>query len=293
MVDFIPNERATPIRYPSTANLMIDSADRTSFYSSPWNFQISKNNSIMNGFFTRIGTTEVVLEWCEPNIYADGSNNTLVLDISGNTGAVSNYPIVLQEGFYTVAEALNQIVNEINDLSGTTGSTFQIAQQFGETFIVGSSVPLGEIGVSMGGETGLSVRLDITPTGLAPSMAIGVCVDLRRYRYLDFVSSQLTYNQDLKDNSTAPFARDVLCRWYMAWDNPPTLDAYGYPILMGYTTFVVRRLYNPPKQIKWDARQPLGNMAFEVYGNDGKLLPPPAILYDKSNWLMTLQFSEV
>jgi len=61
-------EKAVTIRYPATANLMIDSSDRnTTRNPSAWDFQITKNQSIQNGFFTRVGTTEVVLEWCEPN----------------------------------------------------------------------------------------------------------------------------------------------------------------------------------------------------------------------------------
>ena len=59
---------------------------------------------------------------------------------------------------------------------------------------------------------------------------------------------------------------------------------------MGYTRFVRRRLYNPPKQIKWQPNQPMGNLSFQVYGDDGDLVT--ADLLD-SNWLMTLQLSEV
>ena len=287
MVDFIANERATSIRYPSTANLMIDSADRpTNYYSSPWDFQITKNNSIMNGFFTRIGTTEVVLEWCEPNIYTDGSNNSIVVDISGATGLAFSQAIVLPEGFYTLEECIDQIVIELNDLSGTTGSVFTAFNQLNGQVVISSTT--AQINISI--DTGLSERLDLPVTGLIPQLTVTQCADLRKYRYLDFTSSQLTYNQEVKDNSTANIQRDVLCRWYMAWDTEPVYDTYGYPILMGYRKFVVRRLFNPPKQIKWSANQPLGNIAFQVYGNDQQVVSAAGI---ESNFLMTLQISEV
>lgn len=281
----MPNEQVITIRQPATANLMIDSADRiTTQYSSPWDFQITKSASIMNGFFTRVATTEVVLEWCVENIVG-GQNDTLILDISGATGRLPNETITLTPGFYTVAQALDAIVEKINDLSGTTGSTASVVDFPGGT-VWGIALDVGEIGVVT--ETTLSEQLEIPATGLSPFMGIGICPDLRLYRYLDFVSSQLTYNQDLKDNSTASTNRDVLCRWYMAWDDQPQYDAYGFPILMGYQKFVLRRLFNPPKQIRWTNSQPLGNIAFQVYTDLGSLVPNSP----DSEWLMTLQFSE-
>ena len=60
------------IRNPSTANLLIDSLDRTSGYSS--DFLIAKPNSILNGFFTRLAVAEVVLDWCVANISSQYNN---------------------------------------------------------------------------------------------------------------------------------------------------------------------------------------------------------------------------
>lgn len=294
-MNFIPNEKATPIRYPSTANLMLDSADRSSFFSSAWDFQISKPNSIMNGFFTRIGATEVVLEWCEDNVKVDNSGAQIKIDISGvspntyngqQTISIVNSP--LPGGKFTVADALNAICKKLNDLSGTTGATFAVSTTFAP----------GQVGILCSGavcriyKTGYSLptRLDLGATALFTNFFYVLCPDLRPHRYLDFVSPQLTYNQDLKDNSTASIVRDVLVRWYFDEDVPEQLDQYGFPILMGYTRFCRRRIYNPPKQIRWDSKQPLGNMAFQVFDDNGNLLPQSD---QNTNWLMTLQFSEV
>jgi hypothetical protein len=105
------------------------------------------------------------------------------------------------------------------------------------------------------------------------------------------VSEDLTYAQDLKDSSTQIINRDVIVRWYFSDDTPEQLDAYGFPILMGYTQFSRRRLYNPPKQIKWDRDLPLGNLRFTLYDQDGNL-PFTRVPSDSTNWLMTLQLSE-
>ena len=58
---------------------------------------------------------------------------------------------------------------------------------------------------------------------------------------------------------------------------------------MGYKPFCLRRIFNPPKQIKWDQNLPVaGVMDFALYDNNGKL----AATTDTTNFLMTLQVSE-
>lgn len=308
-MEFIPNEKATVIRYPSTANLMLDSADRpdpasTATGQSAFDFQISKTNSIMNGFFTRIGTTEVVLEWCEPNITT--GNDSMIVDVSGTGANTFNNTLIgyVPSGIFSTVEAvLDELVDSLNVDSGIQGAgvTFEVVND--SPGRAGIRIQSGDPGVfrilpSDNTDTWLPDQLGIykssyTTTG-APTIYVD-CPDLRLYRYLDFTSSQLTYNQDLKDTTTSPIARDVLCRWYMAWDTPPEVDAYGFPILMGYTPFTLRRLFNPPKQIKWDPRQPIGNLAFQVYGGTpfGQINAPIVQNDVRSNWLMTLQVSEV
>ena len=280
----MPTESAITIRQPATANLMLDSLDRNiNNDPSCWDFQITKTNSIMNGFFNRIATSEVVLEWCLENIQNDVSNNFIYVDISGATGTVNNQKITLLTGFYTVKQVLDGLVLKLNALPGL-GSTFSVVQSGTET---GISINSGVWNIST--DSLLSDDLGLFVDTPAKVNYVGQCVDLRLYRYLDFVSSQLTYNQDLKDNSTAPINRDVLCRWYMSWDTPPELDGYGFPIYMGYTEFRARRLFNPPKQIRWTNNQPLGNLTFQVYDNLARPLPTSDGV---SNWLMTLQVSE-
>lgn len=267
---------AITIRYPATANLMVDSTDRDeNVYSSPWNFAIQRPNSILNGFFTRIGTSEVVLEWCFPN--GNSLGDVIVdLDLSGTQTITFS-----SEEFYTVEGALDYLVSALNTAFSTT--IFQIDQIQGSVFLATSD---GSV-FSISGQGSIQLGF-INPGGQLPGFPVG-CPDLRPYRYIDFVSSSLTYNQDLKDSTTATTARDVLCRWYFAWDDIPPLDGYGFPILMGYTQFRTRRIFNPPKQIRWDKIQPVGQLLFEVYGDDQRLVNTAG---DSSEWLMTLQVSE-
>lgn len=278
------------IRVPATANLMVDSVDRTSGNTS--DFYITKQQSIMNGFFNRIGATELVLEWALPNISAPlGAatplgNNTLEVSI---TGAPANpYTLTLPTGSYTVAEALDQIAVQLNALA--LGSNFTVAASpIGATITSDAAtwnINPGTLAAQLGLSTGAFALAQTANRRLA---------DLRNVRYLDFVSEKLTYNQELKDDSTNQTARSVLARWYFAFDQPPTLDAYGFPILMGYTPFYLRRIFNPPKQIKWDPRQPVGQLNFQVYTDQNVLVASvwnAANTNTYFNWLMTLQASE-
>lgn len=295
-------EKGVTIRYPATANLMIDSADAV--VDNPWKISINRNQSIQNGYFTRIATTEVVLDWCIPNI--EDPFNYLIFDISGTTSVANDIEITLPTGFYTMEQALDAIVALLNVEGQSTGSSFSVNVNnnicsidiSGGKFAVSTPSPLSDsLGILE-----LPTPVPPIPPPIPPAIPLSVtlggsvffnnCASVQRYRYIDFTSNSLTYCQDLKDNSTATYNRDVLCRWYMAFDEEPDYDGYGFPILMGYKKFILRRLFNPPKYIKWDNNAPIGSLVFEVYGDDGNLLEEPDPSSFRSSWLMTLQLSE-
>jgi hypothetical protein len=289
MTDFVPAEKAMPVREPSTANLMVDSLDRNNINSTTCaNFSISKSNSLMNGFFTRVGVTEVVFDWLEPNINSTYATNVATLDISGG----STYNVSVPVGFYTVAQLLDAVVQRFNDISGTTTTAFVINNAVSPPTLSATNAAIAwNILIAAGYINGFQSAL-YTPAGGVRYLD-GVA-DLRLYKYIDFVSPELTYNQDLKDGATNNSARDVLTRWYMEWDNPAPLDKYGYPIAMGTTSFQVRRLFSPAKQIRWEPNQPLGQVSFQLYVNSGLIsLQPLQITNNLTNWRMTLQMSEV
>ena len=290
-MDRVKEPQSVTIRMPATANLMLDAADRSGTEPSMFNFSITRPQSILNGFFNRIATTEVVLEWDLPNISAVIGNNDFTVNVGGTSTTIN-----LPTAFMTVKQCLDALVSLLN--AAATGVTFSITQTNGVTSLTGSGAFFVEGGV-------LAFMLGID-TDVAPATSFAIIQpDLRQWRYLDFVSPNLTYNQDLKDATTNTTSRDVLCRWYMDWEEQPQLDGYGFPILMSYTPFCARRLFNPPKQIRWDSIQPVGQLTFQVYGaaslavqaagQEYELPVPMWIEYPNtgySNWLMTLQVSE-
>lgn len=288
-MEFVPKERALPIRMPSTANLMIDSEDRAS--GLPNDFTITKLNSILNGFFTRISTTELVLEWLTPNINGTEGIKNNIIGVSLNGGAVTNYQA--PPSFYTQAQLLDWLAEQLSIITApTTWSIVLSTPSVTASGGVALLVPSAPVDIVLSGPIADLLNLELAgpqPVNNNANPYFSVAGDLRLYRYIDFVSSQLTNNQSLKDASTAPIVRDVLARWYFAYDNPPALDAYGFPILMGYTPFVLRRTFSPPKEIRWETNIPVGQLSFQVYQPNGEL----AEFDTGSGWLMTLQVSEV
>jgi hypothetical protein len=84
----------TPFRPPAVAVMTIDSRDRVKIdpatgyridTTTPYEIYINKGQSVMNGFFTRIGLTEVNMQWNTPNVIASGpcKNNTLTFGGGG------------------------------------------------------------------------------------------------------------------------------------------------------------------------------------------------------------------
>lgn len=293
MTDFLPVEKATAIRMPSTANLMIDSTNRNLSQNSI-SFQISKNQNILNGFFTRIGVSEVVLSWNVPNVFADNSFNFVELDVSG-ASVRSLVQFSIPATTYSVAEALDTIADTFNNLpSGSRNGATLAISAVGQTCYI--TMTNGSFGITnfnsnkvLGRILGVSPSLAVRKSTLITSTQPGNGAKLLRYRYIDIVSSELTYNQELKDSSTAPIERNVLVRWYFAnTDDSPSYDKYGFLLVSGMKQMNVRRLFNPAKQIRWTPNQPLGNISFQVYDDQGSLLTSPAF-----DFLMTLQVSEI
>ena len=268
--------KGTIIRFPATANFLVDSEDRLSYpatASSPsTNFIINKNNSLFNGFFTRFALTEMVLDWCVDNI-APG-NDTFSVTGPAPTGTTT---ITLDAGSYTAADVLDSIVAQLNTAIGP--ATFRLEDKFGNVYNPATSV--GPVYLATTGGANFTINdtllaskyLNLASQIGVPGAAFPItCPKLIPYAYIDFVSPQLTYNQELKDNSTQISSRDVLFRWNFAWDQESSYDKYGYPVFQGYKPFIARRAVAFPKQIAWTPDIPVGQVAFQVYDENGDLL---------------------
>lgn len=125
-------------------------------------------------------------------------------------------------------------------------------------------------------------------------------VSLLSTPFVDIVCDQLTQNQGLKDGDSGDISRTMLCRVFL------TPDAFtGNVANLGSNPILIHRAFPFPKQIKWNANQPIGNLKFQVYDSQGYLLttnegltgtmenPPNFYDSDMGDWTLTLLVSEV
>jgi hypothetical protein len=125
-------------------------------------------------------------------------------------------------------------------------------------------------------------------------------VSLLSTPFVDICCDGLTYNQSLKDGDSGDISRTMLCRVFL------TPDAFtGNAANLGSGPILLHRTFPFPKQIKWNANQPIGNLRFQVFDSQGYLLstgdglygsmtnPPTYFDSDMGDFSLTLLVSEV
>jgi hypothetical protein len=263
----------TDIRNPSTANLQIDSEDRVDGTSS--SFSLSSNQNILAGYFTRLAVQEIVLNYAVPNVSAIASNNTLTWQEYSSPGVLSvPYTITIPSGNYTAKTLMDTIVALMTAAPPAFTYTVVDSTTSPGFKAIRTTNSLGLIWTASNLQSQLDLPLGVSSPGLGWVDSDMVAVSLLPYTYLDFISQNLTQNQELNDATTNRFYnRNTVYRWHFAWDSPAPVDAYNYPINQGYMPFIQRRNIAFPKQIRWREEQPIGQLRWEVYTSEGGLLP--------------------
>jgi len=296
-------EKAVTVRPSSTANFYVDSLDKPTNQSSG-NFDIVKGQSLFNGIFNRIAVTEVVMDWGLPNVAEWWGNNFLVVSVDQSVPLGATFTVTIPDGFYSVLDVLNEIVSQLNSTPGQ-GATFSVGNSGQQVGLVCSADfaiyyppnasdatipvlsapnydPTYYLGRALFSSDQLYTGALPAPTAspLFSTTFVSISPLVLGTRYVDIVSPQLTYNQDLKDSTTAPIARDALYRWYFAWDGNSGVESltaggttlYPYYVLQGYKAFNQRRALPYPKQILWNPAQPIGQVSFQSYDDRGRLI---------------------
>lgn len=306
---------AVSVRPSASALFTVSSIDRygsigdkrnTAVPTSPYDFTIRKKESLLNGFFTRMGITEISFPFALQNV----SGSTTQLGVIFNNGG-GNVPSVFQvdSGFYTPPQIAALLQTYIRTLDATLAAA---------TVIYG---PLGSPVFAI--DTTTTTTLEFTPIGQDPATfpyppsqiqmfdMLGMSADNRqtvtvggtqvyfssptffqKYQYLDIVSTLMTGNQNLKDSTTSPVDRNILCRLYIDYENSynvPADDPLFAPA--GTTPLTIYRKYPVPKFVQWDVKQPIGQLNFQVYDQDGVLLESRPKSTDM-DWKMSVLVSE-
>lgn len=292
----VVEDKAVTVRPASTAVFAMDSEDRYKTYaerrltpSYPFSINISKNQSLLNGFFTRLAVSEFRMYWTLPNISAAWGNNTLTYWESTTS---AQHTITIPDGFYDLESLMAVIQDEVRGdgflpnfiaQAGTDGTTTYSAGA-GKTFYWVRPLTNVKTLYDM-----LNLITYLPP--LVPNQASyrGGVANLRSTDYIDIVSPQLTYNQALKDGTSAIYVRDILARIYLddttkslGRFNTNVFDVSGNPagfqapqydpttFTNGCNPFTIYRQWTQPKQVQWNDAQPLGNVTFELYDDQGR-----------------------
>ena len=316
---------AQTIRMPSTALLTIDAEDRYVDYNqartnptSPYNFSISKNESLMPGFMTRIGISEVVFPWAIPNINQKTSQIQVTYQVGA--GAPVTNTITLVNGFYTpaaLAAAMQVAVRAIGGGAALPSFTMVYGTDNYPVFSYNSGVN--------GTSVSFTPMIANTPAypysaqtkqlfdllGFTDTNTVGYNIQngsptfCQAIRYVDIVCNQLTNSQAQKDQTSQTIARDMLCRIYLGdgggtgqSTTPASNAAFSPP---GCAPMTIYRNYTMPKQIQWIPNQNIpGFLQFQVYDDAGDLLDNSLPLDDEFtnytaatlDWSMTMLISE-
>jgi hypothetical protein len=314
-MEFIPKENSVGIRNPATANLLINSLDRvyagkaTVQAQSASDFTISKPQSLMNGYFTRIGVQEVQLNWGVYNISSNWNNNYFSIQSAASGVIQSTITIAtVPEGNYSVAQGLNTLssrlnaafsTNTINISSFVSTTSGQVINGIGNPVY---SNPQGKASLYFvsTNNTAVAANVFIPPSPLADQLNLDTSLTFAReypvinpyllpYNYIDIVSPQLTINQNVKDSSTSMYDQNILYRWIFAWPGgPPQQDGLGYPIQQGYIPFSERRNIAFPKQIKYEPNIPIGQLGFQVIAPLSPIAPPRPLPINPLSYVSTI-----
>lgn len=288
-------DRAVTVRPSSTALFCVDSSDRYASYNdratggtTPYSFQITKKESLLNGFFKRIALTEIVFPYWIPNI----NSRTDTILVSDNGGALTAVTLPAQ-GFYSPQALATALQTQLRIATANVALTvtysngvFTFATNIADT-IAFARGNFGGLGAKLN-QFQLYDLLNLSGPGVnglttAATTVVSGVTRCRYTEYIDIVSPQLTYNQDLKDGSSDPVVRDALCRVYIEDETSPIIPVYqtaapAGPVMTqdtaipGTYPFTIYRKFSMPKQIQWNNTQPLGNITFQVFDDKGELL---------------------
>jgi hypothetical protein len=323
----LPSYNATDhgmtVRPSSTSLLCIDSEDRYVSYNasrvgtiSPYNYTINKSESLMNGFMTRVGVTEISFPWLIPNVNV--KTRDIIVTTTIGAGAPVITPIRLDIGMYIPSQLVLAIDAAVSQAVPGLGLTIDYGAPgtFSDRPIVTYSVtagntiafsplPYNSATYPFGSQTKqLFDILGFTAANTVPLVSgNGNYTLCQAIRYVDIVCPQLTYNQALKDTMSQSVVRDTLCRLYL--NSAPGISSTTIPSDGGFcppgcAPTVLYKEYTHPKQIQWLPNQPIpGYLQIQVYDDTGDLLDNSLTNIESlagtsqaTDWSMTLQISE-
>jgi hypothetical protein len=326
----------TPIRPPATAIMTIDSRDRVKIdpetgyrvdTTTPYEIYINKQQTLMNGFFTRIAMSEINMQWNIPNVIGTGpqSNNSLRLELGAAPGPgvpTATDVIIASEGFYTPEELAYEVTSKLNAAPGVFGITTWDCSwdEKDNTFTLRSNDPTINFRIvpeNIGSQDDLCNMMGFSyPSDAFAQIILGSFASMQYTPYFDVVSSNITKKQNVRDNSTSFLTgQNLLCRVYLSEPGIVNVRDRTDPVppvgeadcsIVGSRPFNLYREYSTPKQIYWDTKEFINVIDLRLVDYKGNtlysqrqtgFLAPPlgtpiSQCGDSSQFQLTLQVTE-
>lgn len=280
----------TTIQNPSVALLCVDSADlfqaNTTLTkqmeefsnSTPYNSIIYKKQALMAGAISRIGLTEVNFNWSVPTI--NGYNNKFSVTLYSPVPASVVVEVGIRSDWYNFTDLAAEITTALNaaGVVGVGGNWSVTVQPDTFFFDVKYTIAGGELWNNLRVNINdLSTMLGFNGQTYDRTAAnfleiIGNFPSLTYTPYIDIVSSRLTKNQHIYDNSTSSTSpsRALLARLYLNPDGvTPRVDE---DFIIGRCPFTIHKEYAYPKQIAWQPTENIDSIDLEIIDSKGRLL---------------------
>lgn len=329
-----------PIRQPAVSILTIDTADRRIFdadgfrvdTTSPNQIYINRQQTLMNGYITRIALTELNIEWNAPNVIESGAckNNTLLFERGSTTDGpvVDSYTLSVPERFYTPNELAAYIQYKLN-LDAVFGASnwyclYNSNQNAG--FAIGRPTTGVFFRIRPQNQNSRDDLCNLMGFTTMPSQFYYAIVGSYAYTpYFDIVSSQLTKKQNVNDSGTSnTTGRNLLARIYLNQSGftersdltevtlnptptPPGPPQNAKTPIIGCRPFALHVEFQSPKQIYWDTKEFVNAIDLTLYDYKGRVLYAQnqgaasvrtsagnvfAVAGDSSEFQLTLQVTE-
>ena len=314
-------EEVITTRPSATALLVVDSADRnpskttaddstTAMGMTPYDFSIAKSQNVLSGFVKRIAVSEVAFPWSIMNI--NDTCNKIYYTSNQEDGPDTPVVKTIPNGFYYLP---TDLANAITSKTASSNITCNWDARQCRFYFTGDDGDFTICPPATTGPTGEGPTLTNSPykslfdiLGMVYSQSntydnstkfAGHPPLMRWTDYVDITCSNLTQNQCIKDYSTLPSIynpKNLLCRLYLDDENPSIVwTGEEYIFTSGTRPYTIYRQFRNPKQIEWDEAQPIPNLVFQVYDDQGRILSSGDATfpdYALPDWKMTLLVSE-
>jgi hypothetical protein len=305
------DETVVTQRTPQNAYLLLDSQDRYLLNkdgsyeakpeTSPNNIYISHQK--LNGFgeIKRVYVSDISFPWRTPNINI--RNNIFQLRIAG-----VDYYLTVPEDFYKPSELALVMQNIANGATGfrtiasqgvtpvysTVGQPWTIVTDSIGRFIItatGATFTTKTLSDVKGYGSYINQIINFftpSPLGVVVPTYKGGIPSMAYTRYIDFVSTNLTKHQRLKDSLTQFNYTNIIYRLYL--DNENQLPLTDNTYFGSRPSDIYRQIANP-KTIMWNKNEMISAVDIQLYDDAGDLLYIPSEEWD-ANYIMTIQLSE-